>query len=109
MKWTMLKSITTTDLVESAVFGIVTIATSLFSSSVEICMQYGYQGVSKTFCSQFINDFKGFDNVAINKTLVTTDEELDMYLGEENSEEENVTGLFEKQNQEAIVMRITWK
>ncbi|XP_036357784.1 tigger transposable element-derived protein 1-like [Octopus sinensis] len=47
-------------------------------------------GVWKKLCPQFMNDFKGFDNVAINKTLVTMSKELGMDL-----EEEDFTDLFE--------------
>ena len=38
--------------------------------------------------------FKGFDNVAINKTLVTMSKEMEMYL-----EEEDFTDVFEKAKQ----------
>ncbi|XP_014775632.1 tigger transposable element-derived protein 1-like [Octopus bimaculoides] len=46
-------------------------------------------GVWKKLCPQFMNAFKGFDNVAINQTLVTTIKELGMDL-----EEEDFTDLF---------------
>ncbi|XP_029641881.1 tigger transposable element-derived protein 1-like [Octopus sinensis] len=48
-------------------------------------------GVWKKLCPQFMNDFNGFYNVAINKTLVTTNKGLEMDL-----EEENFTDLFQK-------------
>ncbi|XP_036364351.1 tigger transposable element-derived protein 1-like [Octopus sinensis] len=51
-------------------------------------------GVWKKLCPQFVNDFKEFDNVAINKTLVTKSKELEMDL-----EEEDFTDLFEKDKQ----------
>ncbi|XP_014786766.1 tigger transposable element-derived protein 1-like [Octopus bimaculoides] len=51
-------------------------------------------GVWKKLCPQFMNDFKGFDNVAINKTLVTTSKELEMDL-----EVGDFTDLFEKYKQ----------
>ncbi|XP_036363407.1 tigger transposable element-derived protein 1-like [Octopus sinensis] len=49
-------------------------------------------GVWKKLCKQFVNDFKGFDNVAINKMLVTTSKELEMDL-----EEKVFTDVFERQ------------
>ncbi|XP_014789558.1 tigger transposable element-derived protein 1-like [Octopus bimaculoides] len=51
-------------------------------------------GVWKKLCSQFVNDFKGFDNVGINKTLGTSSKEVKIDL-----EEEDFTDLFEKDKQ----------
>ncbi|XP_052823133.1 tigger transposable element-derived protein 1 isoform X2 [Octopus bimaculoides] len=51
-------------------------------------------GVWKKRCLQFVNDFKGFDDVAINKTLVTKSKEL-----EKDLEEGYFTDLFEKDKQ----------
>lgn len=37
-------------------------------------------GVWKKLCPKFVNDFKGFDNVEINKTLVTMSKELEDFI-----------------------------
>ena len=50
--------------------------------------------MEKQLCPIFVNDFKRFDNVEINKMLVTVNKELEMDL-----EGEDFIDLFEKGKQ----------